>query len=242
MSSTGKRWKNTKENIRRKTKSVFYILQFDIDYCWVPGGCEYAHKRCPVHGTRAVGRKDGANMTVMMAKGIVPIIHTSWRLACTDYALHALRKAGVTGWELRPEPVKVRRRGVRRNIPTYHEIEITGRGGSILHNEGVRILEECPHCGAKRYTCPTNGIHIAPNQWDGSDIFSVKERRGIFLVTEKFAEVVRRKRFRGLSLIPATEWIDPLAHLDPPAPAPPESTTAVVKMLREKARKKGKQT
>jgi hemerythrin len=190
---------------------MFYVLDIPKQYkYWESGDSVLEYKECPIEGAYPAGRKGPTTKILKSPKGLMPIIETAGGyLGCTRYALREMRRSGITGWRLSPWQVKVVPRGIRRKVPPYYEIEIVGKGGSIAHNKGVKLKEVCPGCGRKRYTSPTHGIHVDKKQWDGSDLFYVDEV-GELLCSEKFARMFRRKRFRGLKLIPAPKWKDPM--------------------------------
>ena len=204
---------------------------------------EFRHRDCPLCGTRALGREGGITIRVHNAHHLVPIVWTCDRLAFTEYAIRVLRKAGLTGWDSLVEKVRILHRGIRRKVPTYHEVIITANEVSISHNKGVRVRERCPECGRTTFTPPSQGIYVNVSEWDGSDIFGIHELPGTYLVTESFADVIRRRRFRGIELTPAEEWRDSWAWQEEDrrpksGPERPEYTFDIVEELRRRKAKK----
>jgi len=217
---------------------MFYVIDRTVSFGEVTK-VSYRRKHCSLCGWYAENREPGIVIRIRRASELVPVVWTANRLAFSEWAIRVFRKAGLTGWEVVPEKVKLRHKKLSRKVPTYYEIDVTGKGGSISHNKGVRLEFCCPECGRARYSRPTEGISVDPKQWDGSDIFRVKEMPGHYLVSEAFAEVIRRRRVRGVELVPEGEWRDAFAWMiedstPKPGPEKPEYTFDIVEELRRR--------
>ena len=188
---------------------MFYIIDPDICYLEVDE-IDFEQVNCPKCGPYPGPRKGGVSLVMTRRNEAVPVIRTFDRLAFSEYAIRVFREAGITGWKPLPEKVKIiRRQGAGRvKIPTYHEIIVTGRAGHVRQYPGIKLDEHCPECGRKSYSDFIGGVTVEMRLWDGSDIFKIEQFPG-YLVTEKFVEVVRNKKMRGLEFIPAEEWRDP---------------------------------
>jgi len=220
---------------------MFYVFEPQI-FLGEVVQVKFRHRDCRHCGTYAVGREGGITIRVRRARELAPIVWTCDRLAFTEYASRVLSKAGLTGWEALPEEVTLLHRGIKREFPTYHEALVTSKSISILDSKGVQVEQCCATCGRTTYTPPREGIRVNPSDWDGSDIFGIRELPGNYLVTEKFAGVIRDRRFRQVELTPAEEWRDPWAWQEEdrtakPGPETPEYTFDIVERFRGRQRK-----
>jgi len=188
---------------------MFYTLSFPIQH-WEIGEIHFKRDECPGCGSRIIGREGGVAVILTSRSQIVPVTSTFDRLAFSEYAIKLFKREGITGWEPFAEKVKIRRRGLSRNvrIPTYHEVNVTGRAGHVRDYPGVELKSTCSVCGNQVYSQPRDGFVVREDLWDGSDIFEI-DRFMDFVVSEKFADVVRGHKMRGIRLEPTEEWCDP---------------------------------
>jgi hypothetical protein len=188
---------------------VFYTLDFAIEP-WEIAEIHFEREHCDGCGDYAGERIGGVGVVLTSRSRIVPVASTFDRLSFSEYAIKLFRKEGITGWEPFAEEVKIRRRGLSRSvkIPIYHEINVTGRAGNVWDYPGVKLKRSCPVCKEKVYSQPKDGFVVREDLWDGSDIFQIS-RFMDFVVSEKFAQAVRKHKMRGIELEPTTEWRDP---------------------------------
>jgi len=132
----------------------------------------------------------------------------------TDRVLSLFRGAGITGFTTRPVNIRLvgrsRRERAPAEVPRLWEFVVTGSAGSVHPDSGIRLLVDCPDCGLVAYSSYTNGIIVDEQQWDGSDISSVKEWPNICLVTEKVKKLIVAQGLTNVILIPAEalRWPD----------------------------------
>lgn len=86
-------------------------------------------------------------------------------------------------------------------LPQYFRIEIEGRCRIDLEMSGLTVKKFCSECGHLETKPPTsNGFHMVPDSWDGSDIFRDIELypRVNFCTGEimKLARINKRTNFR----------------------------------------------
>lgn len=191
---------------------MFYTLSFPIEP-WEIAEIHFKREHCAGCGDYAGERMGGVTVVLTSRGQIVPVASTFCRITFSEYAIKLFRREGITGWEPFPEKVKIRRRGLSPSvkIPTYHEINVTGRAGHVWDYPGVVLKKTCPVCKHKVYSQPKDGFVVRQDLWDGSDIFQI-DRFMDFIVSEKFGEVVRAHKMRGIRLEPTEEWRDPFPN------------------------------
>ncbi|HZH15754.1 MAG TPA: DUF1629 domain-containing protein [Archangium sp.] len=136
----------------------------------------------------------------------------------------AFRAEGLTGL-LGFHPVEVVR--VRRKskgpkpgaVPRYFAITIcfslaaVDEGRSRLRRTVPVTCPECRNPGRDSI----HGFTLEPGTWQGEDVFRPRGLQGLILVSERFAEFVKRHGLTNMKLIPTEALIwDPL-RLGPPA-------------------------
>jgi hypothetical protein len=89
--------------------------------------------------------------------------------------------------------------------PLYQFI-VTGHGGSIMSTNSVQVMDTCSNCGTGNYKLLKNGINIDLNQWDGSDVFRVKEFSGYIFVSENFINFLSENNIQNYSIKPAKDF------------------------------------
>ena len=185
---------------------MFYTISFPIE-SWEIKDIDFSEAGCAVCGPHFGGRKGGVAVVLTSRSQIVPVASTFGRIALSEYAMDLFRREGIMGWEPFPEKVKIHRRGLSRSvkIPTYHEINVTGRAGHVKDYPGVELKSACAACGHKVWTRPKDGFQVREDLWDGSDIFEI-ERFVDFIVSEKFVDVVKKHKMRGMEFEPTEEW------------------------------------
>ena len=188
---------------------MFYTLSFPIEH-WEIAEIHFKREHCAGCGEYITERIGGVAVVLTSRSQIVPVTSTFDRITFSEYAINLFGKEGITGWKPFSEEVKIRRRGLSRGvkIPTYHEINVTGGAGHMRDYPGIEVEKTCPACKNKVYSLPKDGFLVREDLWDGSDIFEI-DRFIDFIVSEKFARVVRKHKMRGIALEPTTEWRDP---------------------------------
>jgi len=130
------------------------------------------------------------------------------------------RLAGLEGFHP-VEVVKMNARAKRLGLPRYLLVEATF-GRAAVDEARSRIRRTAPiECDECRSTNVTGiyGYRIQPGTWDGLDVFRPRGMQSDVLVSERFADFVRRHGFTNIKLVPTEELIwDPYRE-GPPSPA-----------------------
>jgi hypothetical protein len=155
--------------------------------------------------------------------------HNEWLIQ--DHVLECFREAGFTGFDVAPvEVTKVRRqRRVARGKPIavqppprLWELVVTGWGGEVPDESGIRMTYYCEGCGYTRYSDWTNPEHVIDRaQWDGSDFFTVWPLPRFIFVTDRVAELIVERKYTGLRLVRPKELDCIYASLDSFSPGAP---------------------
>ena len=144
----------------------------------------------------------------------------------------AFRAEGLTGL-LGFHPVEVV--GVRKRrkktkalvVPRYFAVTAClGRGALDEAHSHLRYASEpvrCPECRSIELDS-IHGFTLEPGTWQGEDVFRPRGLRGRLLVSECFAEFVKRHGFTNMKLIPTEDYVwDPLRLGPPTAPRAPST-------------------
>lgn len=91
--------------------------------------------------------------------------------------------------------------------PHYYHVEIVWDGANLddVVSGIVRRRVNCEYCRSgyiERY----EGIMIEPGSWRDVDIFKARGLPGVIIVSERFAEVASKHKFRNVQLIPADKY------------------------------------
>lgn len=157
-----------------------------------------------VHGREGAG-------DIVMAVG--PGLLVSERMA------DAARAEGLTGMEFHPvQVVKRNARARRLGIPKYFMVSVAyGRAAVDEARSGIRRLEpiECDECRSTNVD-GIFGFRLEAGSWDGLDVFKPRGLQSEIVVSERFADFVRRHGFTNIKLIPTEQHV-----WDPHRTAPP---------------------
>ena len=140
-----------------------------------------------------------------------------------DRTLALFRAAGLTGFDVRPvttrwkvrtmqpgpedltpdsNPGVAERVAAQTPVPRLWELVVTGWGGVIPSEFGLRLVESCSACGLKEYSLDMDPERlIDEGQWDGSDFFKVWPF-GITFVTDRVAQLMQEHGLHGAMLRP----------------------------------------
>ncbi|HYH95198.1 double-CXXCG motif protein [Hyalangium sp.] len=148
----------------------------------------------------------------------------------SERVAESFRAEGLTGLlGFHPvEILRVRKRHRRMElgvVPRYFVVTpCFGRGAVAEEHSRLRHTEPvtCPEC---RYTGldSIHGFTMEADTWKGEDVFRPRGLQGCIVVSERFAEFVRRHGFTNMKLLPTEEYVwDPLRKGPPTAsPAAP---------------------
>ena len=145
---------------------------------------------------------------------------TGYSLLVSERVAAAIRSEGITGIHgFDPvEVVKRNARAKRLGIPKYLRVEATfGRGAVDETRSRIRRSEpiECHEC---RNTGVDGiyGFRIEPGTWDGLDAFRPRGLQAHVVVSERFADFVRRHGFTNIKLIPTEQYVRDHLRKGPP--------------------------
>jgi hypothetical protein len=138
-------------------------------------------------------------------------------------AFQTERLTGLLGFHP-VEVVRVRKKQRSRTpgvVPNYLVVNVSFFGTSAVDAGRSRLRYDkpvtCPECRSAGLES-AHGFVLEPDTWQGEDVFRARGLPGIIIVSERFAEFVKRHGFTNMKLIPTEEYFwDPL-HKGPPAP------------------------
>jgi hypothetical protein len=139
-------------------------------------------------------------------------------------AVRTERMTGFLGFDP-AEVVGVRRkrRGPKPSaVPRYFVVSpCFGRSAVDETRSRIRRSEPvtCPDCRSAGVDS-IHGFALEPGTWQGEDVFRPRGKQGSILVSERFADFVKRHRFTNMKLIPTEEYVwDPLRKGPPASPS-----------------------
>ena len=170
-------------------------------------------------GHRHAGKRL-TDLSVLLTSRRIPDFVWTWSSNCLiqDHVLRLFHEQGFSGYEVKPVKARMKVRakepdpcddnpGLRAEvaakieIPTLWELVVTGWAGMAPPESGVRLIESCPACGLKGYSCFTDPSRlIDESQWDGSDFFIVWPLPNFIFVSARVARFIRRSRLLGAHL------------------------------------------
>jgi len=201
-----------------KDDSLFYNLRkppHTVSIAWadeeVVSGVDNI---CPKFGDEHfLGNLRGGDIAIILPSSNVKDFTWTWysELLVTDNVLQIFQDAKLTGFKTRQVTVsKVKRKG-NKPVPKLWEIVVTGNGGEADPACGVALRYKCDYCKYRVYSpYQDNGIIVDPNNWNGTDFFTVNAYPKYILVTEKVKEVVEKNKLKGCVFIPSTK----ISHTD----------------------------
>jgi hypothetical protein len=176
-------------------------------------GVDFESIRCPKTWKH---QRAGSRIGDLKVKiGLQDIGDFMWTLASecllTETVASAFQRHRFSGFELRPVTVEAETGIDPSEIPSFHELKPTGKGGHAHPSSGIETIYEHKACGLVIYSSFKNGILVDPTQWDGSDFFTVTAYPLFILVTESVKNVISREQFTNCALIPAhsLKWAIP---------------------------------
>ncbi len=187
----------------------FYDLSKDFAYKYI----DYAESTdwegivCPVYpGHQRAGNRIGGLEIELPDEGKRDFYWTFFsELVITDRLANLFKENNITGFELKPVKVVNKKTTLK-----YWEFLPTGKGGQ---SENYRLSYECEFCGQKYYKdvdeppeekfTSVKRVLVNPDQWDGSDVFTVIGLIRHILITEKVKELIISNGIKGAIITPA---------------------------------------
>lgn len=139
----------------------------------------------------------------------------------------AFRAEGLTGL-LGFDPAEVvrvrrKRKGPKPEAVPAYFVVTPYRSQSAVDVAHSRIRYDkpvtCPECRSSGLDS-IHGFVLEPGTWQGEDIFLARGLGGRIVVSQRFAEFVRRHELTNMKLIPSEECVSDPLHLGPPADNP----------------------
>jgi hypothetical protein len=125
--------------------------------------------------------------------------------------LEVFRKESVTGFE-RTDVIVRHFYDDGEQLPPeqfeaglLHYLSVTGSCGQLRpQTDGFVVDETCSHCNRSSYKefPAVSSFILARDQWDGSDLFKVKESPLRRFISERVAQILAREKVRNCKLVP----------------------------------------
>ncbi|HYO55870.1 MAG TPA: hypothetical protein VEU50_24110, partial [Archangium sp.] len=123
--------------------------------------------------------------------------------------------------------VRSKRKGLKPGaVPRYFVVSPCFGHGAVDEARSHFRHTEPMTCSECRYTGldSIHGFTLEPGTWQGEDVFRPRGIQGRIVVSERFAESVKRHGLTNMRLIPTEEYVwDPLRK-SPPTAAPKAAT------------------
>ena len=158
---------------------------------------------CPTHqGHRRAGRRVSQLAITLPDAEIADFVWTwAGELLVAEHVVSGLLSARITGFDVHPVSVRLRRTGV--TPPEVFELRVTGWGGVAPSESGVVLdrTKSCADCGLLIYTAFTDPAKlVSESRWDGSDVFLVWPLPKYVFVTKRVVELIKTKGWKGVSI------------------------------------------
>ena len=170
---------------------------------------------CPIEPGHRHGGRRLTDLSVILPRGPIQDFVWTWYSECLmqDHILDLFRREGFTGFEARPAKAKLKK-GAEKP-PMLWELAVTGWGGVVRPESGVKRIHFCEECKHVRYSGVTNAHNlIDESRWDGSDVFLIWPMPGSIFVTERVADYIRDHRLSGAVLKRPDEYESSTAVID----------------------------
>ena len=195
--------------------TVFYLMSEKLsNYAMLscPGSQPHNTDVCPVCGGIYTSRINPIIQTCFEGKKEADYFYDSLFIThlVSPQLLNALQEAGITGYyDQKTDFIEWTDRTTGKKLDIdgskYREIVITGRGGYLTDLEGNRI-PYCEKCGKIEYFGLYSYKGFSTDDWDGSDMFFLKNWPGVLLVTTKVKKVITKNKFKNIRFEPLKEF------------------------------------
>lgn len=167
---------------------------------------------CPECGGVSTFRRNKILKTCFIGKKEASYYYDPMYMAhlASPELLNLLKHANITGfYDQKTEFIEWTDRSTGKQLDLdgnkYREIIITGRGGYLTDLHGTPI----PHCN-KCGKIIKYGIYsykgFSTDDWDGSDMFFLKNWPGVLIVTSKVMNLVKKNGFKSIRFLPLNEY------------------------------------
>jgi hypothetical protein len=192
---------------------MFYSLEWNKKYpdVWYNDKVKiFEPVFCPVDlKHRRARRIKEQNLSIRVMKDyfgdFITTFYADWLI--NDRVAEIFKTNNLTGYELRP--VDVCNRELDFNL---WELVVTGSAGKAHPDSEIVVERSCEHCGKIKYSPVKKGIGLIVDetQWDGSDFFTVIEKKGYLLVNEKVKKIIIDNNMTGVYCKPVNElgWVE----------------------------------
>lgn len=159
---------------------------------------------CPMYPEHnRPGYRSSDLLVVLPSTKVTDFIWTWFsELIITDKVVSVLNANNITGFETRPVTVrKIKRLGKDpRPLPPLWEMKVTGKGGHADPACGIVQKNKCEYCKLSTYSPYNDSIIINPDNWDGSDFFTINGFPRYIFITERVKELIQANKFKGCEL------------------------------------------
>lgn len=117
------------------------------------------------------------------------------------------RDSGISGVEFMPIDITEWVDGKNKSVPfidgVYKELVIHGRTGFLRDLNGD-VVEKCEKCNIWDYSTSLEleGLSVADDEWDGSDIFYFSNWISVIIVTEKLKDIIKHAGMSNCEFTP----------------------------------------
>jgi hypothetical protein len=109
--------------------------------------------------------------------------------------LEMFKNEDLTGFGTKP--VKARFKSLAKTPPRLSELVVTGWGGVVPVESGIKLITSCPECGYTHYTDITDPTKFKASQWDGSDFFMIWPLPKFIFITPRVAAMIKNHNLTG---------------------------------------------
>jgi len=180
-------------------------VKFEDKLCYVTE-MEAEKEMCPADPRHT--RRERWKRPLKTIGTVTPLTDFEWTvmgdLLVSPNIVSDFQNAGFSGVEFHPvEIFTTTETPIGRET---FELRITGWGGYAPPSSGIRVLEECSHCGRRIYSGFTNKERLFdPKQWDGSDLFIIWPMPRKAFVTLKVRDFIMEHGYTGVNMKPLHE-------------------------------------
>jgi hypothetical protein len=126
------------------------------------------------------------------ARDLIGTTYATVRLVSQRF-IDVLAENGFTGWETFPVAVAL---DDGESLVGYHGLAVTGRCGAIEDRLSSSV-ELPPPVPGGRPAAGLRGLCFPPDTWDGSDVFTPRDRASIF-ITNEVMQALQAAKLTGL--------------------------------------------
>ena len=206
---------------------MFFVLNWPTPSVWnnvygTIGGEGYPQPIWEITHCRQCGRsltcKQINNLRMeLFGQELLQIVWTDVAPLFSDPLVQALTSSNLHGftfrpvdivawWKANPSTNEIENVLLWEDAPILHQLLPVGAGVSILNHNRVKVSILCTECKAEKYSLLDHGIIIDKSQWNGSDLFTVKEYPALLIITERFVQWLSQNRIGNYEVIHTSDF------------------------------------